>query len=134
MPSEKRKFGDLGEEQAAEFLKKQGWLILSRNWRLKTGEIDIVAAKRSLFGQIKEIIFAEVKTIEGAGSRADLALAAQNVHWFKQQRLIRAAKTYLAQNKIPPEIPWRIDVLVVAFDPRTNLAKIEHLENAVWGR
>lgn len=125
----------MGEERAVKFLEQKGYCVLDRNYRLKWGEIDIVAAKTSLLlGKIKEIIFAEVKTIEGLGGDEDLSLAAQNVHWSKQQRLIRAAKTYLAQKKISPEIPWRIDVLVVAYEPRTNLAKIEHLENAVWGR
>ena len=81
-----------------------------------------------------DIVFVEVKTIEGEGSPQEMNLAAQNVHWQKQQRLIRTAKTYLTFKKIAPEVLWRIDVLLVAIDPRTGLAKIEHLENAVWGR
>jgi putative endonuclease len=134
MITQKRQFGDFGEETAANHLKRKGYQILERNFRQKWGEIDIVAAKAGWWGaKIKEIIFVEVKTASGYGSGRDLALAAQNVHYFKQQRLIRAAKTYLAQKKIPPEIPWRIDVLVVALDPRNGFVKIEHLENAVWG-
>ncbi|TSC53876.1 MAG: putative endonuclease [Parcubacteria group bacterium LiPW_39] len=135
MPSEKRQFGDMGEERAVKFLEQKGYCVLDRNYRLKWGEIDIVAAKTSLLlGKIKEIIFVEVKAIDGFGSDGDLSLAAQNVHWRKQQRLIRAAKTYLAQKKISPEIPWRIDVMLVVFNPASGLAKIEHLENAVWGK
>ncbi len=136
MPSQKRQFGDIGEEFAANYLKQKGYKILDRNWRIKGGEIDIVAAKTSgiIYAKIKEIIFAEVKTIEGAGSEFEAALAAQNVHYHKQRRLIRAARTYLAHKKIPPQTLWRIDVLLVALDPNTGLAKIEHLENAVWGK
>jgi len=136
MPSVKRQFGDVGEEKAAEFLKKKDYRILDRNYRLKGGEIDIVAAKISGFLKLKveAVVFVEVKTIKDDGSLNLAALAAQNVHYFKQQRLIRAAKTYLAQKKISPEIPWRIDIVLVVLNSQNNLVKIEHLENAVWGR
>ncbi len=131
MPSEKRQFGDIGEEFAAKYLEQKGYKILERNWRQKWGELDIVAAKASgIFkSKIQEIVFAEVKTVKDG----NMALAAQNVHHWKQQRLIRTAQTYLAQKNIS-NLPWRIDVLLVDFDPRTRAPKIEHLENAVWAR
>ena len=131
MPSEKRQFGDTGEEFAVNFLKAKGYKILDRNWLIKGGEIDIVAAKTSgLFNQkIEEIIFVEVKSARGGNT----ALAAQNVHYFKQRRLIKTAQMYLAANKCL-NLPWRIDVLLVDYDSFSRTAKIEHLENAVWGK
>jgi len=133
MPSQKRQFGDSGEEAAVQFLKKKGYRILERNFLQKGGEIDIVAAKtRGLFGgKIEEIIFAEVKTI--SGDKKNSFLAAQNVHYFKKQRLIRTAQSYLWQKKIPSSTPWRIDVLLVARGA-SGTAEIEHLENAVWAK
>lgn len=134
MSSEKRKFGDKGEEVAVNYLKKQGYKILDRNWaKHGYGEIDIVAAKAAFLGKIKELVFVEVKTIQGA-SRGSAALAAQNVHFEKQRRLIKTAQSYLAAKKIPEKIPWRIDVIAVAMDEKSGLLKIEHLENAVWER
>jgi putative endonuclease len=131
MPSEKRQFGDIGEELATQYLKQKGYKILERNWRQKWGELDIVAAKVSgiFLSKIKEIVFAEVKTVKDG----DTAFAAQKVHRWKQERLIRTAQTYLAKNNLS-SLPWRIDVLLVDFDPQTNAPKIEHLENAVWGK
>ena len=135
MPSEKRQFGDRGEEFAAKYLEQKGYKILERNFLAPWGELDIVAAKTGLLGfKLRELIFVEVKSIEGAGSERDMNLAAQNVHAKKQQRLIHTAKTYLINKKIPPAVDWRIDVLLVAIDPFSNSAKIEHLENAVWGK
>ncbi len=132
MLTQKRRFGDRGEEASANYLKKQGYKILDRNWsKPNCGEIDIVAAKAAFLGKIKELVFVEVKTIQGV-SKESAALAAQNVHWQKQQRLIKTAQKYLLAKKIPGNIPWRIDVIAVAIDEKTNLAKIEHLENAVW--
>jgi len=131
MVTQKRQFGDIGEEFAANFLKAKGYKILDRNWLIRGGEIDIVAAKTSgLFSQkIEEIVFAEVKSAQGG----DTASAAQNVHYFKQRRLIKTAQTYLAAKKYL-NLPWRIDVLLVDYDPFSKAAKIEHLENAVWGK
>lgn len=123
--------GDLGEERAVNFLRRQGLKILARNFSVKFGELDIVAAEPGGFlnQKIKEIIFVEVKTVKSGFS---LALAAQNVHYSKKERLKKTAQIYLKVKKIPPEIPWRIDVILVAFDESNGLAEIEHLKNAVW--
>ena len=43
MPSKKRKFGDLGEKIAEQYLLKNGYFILERNFQTKTGELDIIA-------------------------------------------------------------------------------------------
>jgi len=136
MPSQKRQFGDRGEAAAVNYLKDNGYKILDRNWRQKCGEIDIVAAKIEgrLFVRSAVMVFVEVKTIKGNGSNLAVALAAQNVHFSKQRRLIRTAKLYLASKKIPVQTPWRIDVMLVVLDEAGNSVKIEHLESAVWGR
>ena len=137
MPSKKRQFGDKGEWLATEFLRGRGYKIVERNYLCpKYGEIDIVAAKMegAIFARTAVLVFVEVKTIKGDGSDLTAALAAQNVHYHKQQRLIRTAKIYLIDKKIPPSTPWRIDVVLVILDNAGNQVKIEHLESAVWGR
>ncbi len=133
MPSQRRKFGDQGEAIAANYLISKGYKILDRNWaKHNFGEIDIVAAKCKIFGQIKELLFVEVKTIKGEGQER-AALAAQNVHLRKQSRLIKTAQSYFLAKKVPDEIPWRVDVIIVIFNEKNGLVKIEHLENALWG-
>ena len=137
MPSQKRQFGDKGEEAAVNYLKDEGYKIVERNYACpKFGEIDIVAAKMEgrLFAKTAVLVFVEVKTIKGDGSNLAVALAAQNVHRQKQQRLIRTAKIYLMNKKIPPATLWRIDVILVILDGAGKPVKIEHLESAVWGR
>ncbi len=137
MLSKKRQFGDKGEEMAAEFLREKGYKIIERNYsRPKYGEIDIVAAKMEgrIFAKTAVLVFVEVKTIKGDGTDLTTALAAQNVHYYKQQRLIRTAKIYLIDKKISASTPWRIDVVLVILNFDGDLVKIEHLESAVWGR
>lgn len=111
----------MGEEVAEKYLKKLGYRILDRNYRQKWGEIDIVAKFK------KDIVFVEVKSKE-KGSRF---LPAQNVNFHKQQRLIRAAQTWLLENKIPPQTAWQIDVIIVELDYENRNARVEHLRNAV---
>lgn len=36
--------GQRGEQRAAEFLQRHGYVILARNYRWKHGEIDIICA------------------------------------------------------------------------------------------
>lgn len=135
MPSLKRRFGDWGEETAVNYLKKNGYEIIERNWRCARGEIDIVAAKTEGLFALKTaaLVFVEVKTIRGDGSDLSAALAAQNVHAAKKERLIRAANLYLLDRKIPASMVWRIDIVLVVVGSGDKIAKIEHLESAVWG-
>ena len=48
--------GKAGEEAAASFLERKGYRILEQNYRVKGGEIDIIAQKGSylVFAEIKE--------------------------------------------------------------------------------
>lgn len=131
MPSSRRKFGDSGENAAVQFLKNRGYKILERNYLLKCGEIDIVAAKMGGFlnSRIELLLFAEVKTTRAGFS---LSYAAQNVHSKKKYRLIKSAQVYLADKRIPRSIPWQIDVILIVLGDNGRALKIEHLENAVW--
>ena len=52
----KQQLGRIGENLASEYLEKQGYLILERNFACRQGEIDIIAREKD------EIVFVEVKT------------------------------------------------------------------------
>jgi len=56
--------GRAGEDFAADYLRSQGWLILDRNWRCATGELDIVAKQPGLSDTV---VFCEVKSRTGTG-------------------------------------------------------------------
>ena len=78
--------GREGEEAAARFLLAQGYRILARNVRFRSGEIDLVALHEGC------LVFIEVKTRRGTG----YGTAAEAVTRQKQQQLIRLATLYLA--------------------------------------
>lgn len=59
MLNSRQRLGKSGEEAVAEYLKKNGYKILSKNYRCKLGEIDLIARDG------KNLVFIEVKTRSG---------------------------------------------------------------------
>ena len=108
-----------GETLVSSFLEKQGAVILARNWRIKAGEIDIVARLD------KTLIFVEVKSRTSARyghplesinadkafrlQRLALAWIALHDQWGADYRIDCAAVSYCSGLK--PEIDYREAVL-----------------------
>lgn len=82
---ERAQLGRRGEEVAAAFLERQGYTILERNFRLRQGEIDLIAAKD------ETVAFVEVKTRR----TLDYGLPSEAVTYTKQQKIRQAALAYL---------------------------------------
>lgn len=91
--------GKIGEEKAIEFLKKNGYKIIEKNYRTKIGEIDIIAKRK------KEIIFIEVKT----RSSDEFGLPEEAVNEIKLRKIEKVALTYLNSKKI--NLPFKFEVL-----------------------
>lgn len=94
-------FGLWAETQAVSFLRKQGKRIVSRNYRTQFGEIDIIAEDGDT------IVFVEVKA-----SRSPFSHPEEKVNIAKQNRLIRAAKGFIARGNLYDK-PARFDIITV---------------------
>lgn len=125
MPSKKRAFGDLGEKIAKEYLINHRYKIIDQNYRKRWGEIDIIAES-----QEKELVFVEIKTRKSRNSPCDI-LPEDSVNFFKQNKIIKTAQTFLYEYKYCDNILWRIDVIAIEINSITRKAKIRHLKNAV---
>lgn len=68
--------GNIGEEAAADYLCKEGYVILERNYRRSIGEIDIIANNK------ETLVFVEVKT----RSNTRYGFPAEAVHYHKRQK------------------------------------------------
>lgn len=93
--------GGGGEERAAEFLVAQGLQVLSRNYRTRLGEIDLIARDGDV------LVFVEVRLRAGRGFGG----AAESVTPHKQRRIQSAAQMYLRQLRREPRC--RFDVIAV---------------------
>ncbi|HHD92068.1 MAG TPA: YraN family protein [Candidatus Portnoybacteria bacterium] len=131
MLSHRQQVGNLGEDLAADFLKDKGYQIVERNYRKKWGEIDLIVTKSSglILKKIEKYVFVEVKTLRRHGQGI---FPEEEVTFWKQKRIIRAAKTFLAEKKISKNIPWQIDVVAIEIDSLSKEPIIRHLKNAVW--
>ena len=111
--------GRLGEELTAYYLERSGYRILRRNYRIKGGEIDIIAAND------KFIAFVEVKT------RAEDAWESgiQAVTKRKRRLIIRAAQEYIT--KYPSELQPRFDIAEVTMKNEKPV-KLDYTDNAFW--
>ncbi len=111
--------GQCGEDVAAALLKKKGCKIIERNFKCKTGEIDIIAKDK------ENLIFVEVKT-----RRNDkFGTPAEAVTYYKKQNIVKTAKMYLLKN--PTDLNIRFDIIEVygEFDgERFSAEKTNHFE------
>ena len=103
-----------GERYAADWLQRQGYEILARNFSSRYGELDIVAAKDGI------IAFVEVKS-RAANS---LGTPAQAVGLAKQRKLIMTAQQYLLQNDV--DLQPRFDVFEVVLRQSEPMAVLSH--------
>jgi len=62
-PDRRKERGAAAEEAAARYLESQGCQVLERNWRCRTGEIDLIARD----GEV--LVFVEVRS-RRTGSRS----------------------------------------------------------------
>lgn len=101
IPHDRQAIGAAAEASAARHLAAHGLKVLARNFRVKGGEIDIICRDG------KTTVFVEVRR----RASADFGGAAASITVRKQQRLILAARHWLARHG---ETPCRFDC--VLFD------------------
>lgn len=98
----KRHIGSQYERMAAEYLEKQGVVILEQNYHARQGEIDIIGKDKDY------LIFVEVKYRKNAESGDP----AEAVTSWKQRHIRMTAQYYLYSHRYG-DIPCRFDVVSI---------------------
>jgi len=113
----RQRLGDLGEKAAEDLLAAQGYRIVARKHRCSRGEVDLVAERGEL------LVFVEVRT------RATAAFGGpeETVGAAKQQRVVRAARDFLARWRGPPRVA-RFDVVAIVDHPEGP--RLSHIPGA----
>ena len=106
--------GQTGEDLAVCYLKNQGYTIVERNYRMRMGEIDIIARDG------ESLVFVEVKTRRSSRFGSPF----EAVDFRKQQQISRVALAFMTQHRCG-EVPVRFDVIGVHLEesPRVELIK-----------
>ena len=101
----KKELGNIGEQIAVEYLEKNNYKILKRNFYCKQGEIDIIAKDKH------EIVFIEVKT----RSSIDFGQPSEAVNKTKQKHMYKTARYFLYKTKSLDNF-IRFDVIEVLIE------------------
>lgn len=113
----KYQIGKLGESIAQIYFKNKGFSLITHNYKVRGGEIDLVCRKNKL------LYFIEVKT------RTNFAFGfpEEALTYSKRKRMKTAIFRYLAQTKSP--LKWQADLLSIELSPAFRKAKIRHFQN-----
>ena len=113
-PEARRARGDAAEERACRHLGRSGFTIVERNYRTKSGEIDIVARKGDV------LVFVEVRSLEVP----EFGTPEESVTPAKRRRIVGAARQYLS--RVPPS-SWREARFdVIAIEGSGDAAELRH--------
>lgn len=110
--------GKKGEQLAVDFLLKNGYEIIERNYRFDKAEVDVIARKKDVLAII------EVKT----RSTIDFGSPEEFVKPKQMQRLVKAVDEYVVVNDLDVEV--RFDIVAIVKENKGF--KIDHLENAFY--
>ncbi len=110
--------GNYGEELACEYLKKLGFKILERNYRIRGGEIDIVCKDGDT------LVFVEVKTRYSH----DFGPPVESMTPWKIKALLKTAQFYVLKIKWGWK-EYRLDFISVDFAEDPQKPKIELIKN-----
>lgn len=108
----KKLLGRLGESRAARYLKKHGYKILEKNYKLSFAEADIICLKD------ETVVFVEVKT----RSNRDFSLPQDAVDRAKQKKYYSIADIYLKKKGWDKN--YRFDIIEVVGK------QVEHIIDA----
>lgn len=95
--------GGEAEDLAEQWCHQQGWQTVLRNFRVKSGEIDLICLDKST------LVFIEVRQRQSDRYGG----AAASITHAKQRKLIRTAQLYLQRHPAMARRPARFDVITL---------------------
>lgn len=113
-----KKIGKFGEEKACEYLIKNNYKILDRNFSCRQGEIDIVAVSEQ-----NELVFVEVKTRRSL----NYGTPCEAVTYNKVKHIVASSKFYIYLNNFY-NLSVRYDVIEIFVYNYTF--SVNHIINA----
>ena len=95
--------GHHAENQACDYLTQHGLALVTKNYRIRLGEIDLIMQDGDT------MVFIEVRY----RSHLDFGTPAATINRAKQQKIIKAAKYYLVSRQLYDKIYCRFDVITI---------------------
>ncbi|MBX5461236.1 MAG: YraN family protein [Steroidobacteraceae bacterium] len=116
---DRAELGRTAEAIAAEHLRRHGLEVLTRNYRRRNGELDIIARE----GDVLAIVEVRTRSSDAFGG------AAASVDGWKRHKIIRAAQQLLQQHAELARLRVRFDVVIV-HEAHTGRPRVEWIRHA----
>lgn len=110
--------GNKGEEIAVDFLQKNNYKILEKNWRFKKAEVDIIAIKKGVLA----VVEVKTRSSDYFGDPQDF------VNQKKIQLLVEAINEYVISKNLDVEV--RFDIIAILRNQEKF--EINHLKDAFF--
>lgn len=122
MRGHNKQFGQKGEDEACSYLRRHGYEIIERNYRIRNGEIDIIALDKSV--RPYTLCFIEVKT----RFSGDFGDPLEAITYYKLQALTRTALFYqMSHPKLPSLL--RLDAVALTMDHEGKVQDLKLVKN-----
>ncbi|MCZ8520072.1 MULTISPECIES: YraN family protein [Paenibacillus] len=116
----RRQLGTAGEAAAERYLQGLGMRLLARNWRCRSGEIDLIF----LDGEL--VVFVEVRTRTSART---FGTAAESIDARKQRQVMATSQVYLMQQRLMDR-QVRFDVVSAEAEGDGTILHLDHIRSA----
>jgi putative endonuclease len=110
--------GNKGEEIAIDFLQKNNYKILEKNWRFKKAEVDIIAIKKGILA----VVEVKTRSSDYFGNPQDF------VNQKKIKLLVEAINEYVISKNLDVEV--RFDIIAILKNQEKF--EINHLKDAFF--
>lgn len=111
-----QQIGKLGEELARKFLISKGYLVLTSNFRIRRGEVDLICQKADT------LVFVEVKT----RTNQAFGYPEESFNFRKKERFTQAISRYLVTTKYAGS--WQVDLISLEINKNAKKAQIRHYQ------
>lgn len=112
--------GKFGEDAACEFLKRNGYKIIRRNWRFEHREIDIIVVEKCS----GVIVFVEVKL-----RNSDSYIPGYFAVSKRKRTILRSTCFEFLKMFCEESVSYRFDIIDILYDEVTKTKNIHHYEN-----
>jgi putative endonuclease len=119
----RKDIGALGERVAAEYLRRQGFVVIDKNVARRTGEIDVIAKKDDTlhFVEVKTLVCKDFPLQRNTNDQYD---PSENLHVYKIRKVARTSEWYMADNDWEGES--QIDAVLVWLRERDGMAHVRY--------
>lgn len=111
--------GAAAETYVAGRLQREGYRIVARNWRVRGGELDIVALDGAT------LVFVEVKARTGER----VVIADETVTPTKLRRIYVAAEAFVDAHPEYEDTVWRVDLVAMTLRPDGSIQRYQHYQD-----